>query len=1668
MRKTIESWVAEYITIPYAELGRDRDGVDCWGGVRLVLSERFGIDVDELNPDYKSSTDRVSILDAVNQEIDSGRWTEVSDPQVGDIALMKYERQHHIGICVAGGDDPAILHWLENRGAAAERVSSVSLSGAVRSWWRISKDSLPMPAQACDTLGERGSWTIETRTAPMGAYGPCVARPEGETIRDMVIAVIGEDSLGRAVVTLGGREIPMSAWNMLKPKSGATLGLLVVPAGGGEGKSPLRTVLMIAVIAAAAFGPGLLGFTAGTAAFGFASGAIALAGSFLVNTLAPPPSLDFGEQASEDFAPSISGGRNSARQYRAIPMNLGENRVVPALAALPYTESVGDDQYLRQLFVVSYGPQEIDQIKIGNTPIEDFSDVQVEIRRGFPGESPVTLYPGVVIEDQFQIAVDFLGPPSFTLSGRGGSQTVSFPADLVEDDTIQLTATGTVDLANGGFTTNAAGVITSPDPTFNGLHPGDTYLSPNRGAVVIWNGSAWIEFFDDTLHGLGSSKPTTTVTEAVRLGDIMTQADLDILGKQVKFRVEDNGYSDNSGEFSVTVDDGPGWISRTSSTDADELAVELTAPSGIGRFVNGQLQPIEIKFEVEYRKVGDVTWLKVLDDDGASENQRLDDFFGGPNSEFFIERTAHGDALSPTGSFPNLIHWSHFNDNIGSTGIPREIAVTTPGGGVGKNWAIEYETDLNLTAATAAKYGFGSPPYDIQFAMDGVGPFELYVDDVLVLSKYTEDAPAGTGSPDFSVHQSSVIRFDTYRSDIRLRIRVARTKASGDAVDYGAMALGWKFAGDPGFTVIPERSVQNDPPLLGFPGGSYPGISTVFSSPVLKYYRITDPSGGNELTFFTASNNRVRRTLTWAVDRAQYEVRVRRVTPMFDSNNVIESVFWTALRTLRNEYPINKDCLAVIAIRIKATGQLNGVIDELSCRARSIGLDYDSTNDVWVQQVTSNPASLYRLALQGKANGRRDDFPDSKIDIAQLEYWHTLCVSRGLEFNAVIEQRRTLYQILNAIASTGRGSFTLGDGLFSVVVDEVKTTPVQHITPRNSSGFSASRVFPNIPHALRVQFPNKDQSYQQDERIVLDDGYQFNGVDAFGNPGGALPEATKFETLTLYGVTSADEAWKHGRYHLAVLRLRPERFTVTMDMESLACQRGDMVLFTHDVPLVGIGYGRIHEREVDGSGELFKLHIDDEFTFESGKSYQARIRRSDGSSTIHPLTTSPGTTSAIELTTPISLPQSGWPVAGDLVQIGEVDKETIELIVDQVQPGDDLSATLRLVNHSPGIHTADTGTIPPFDSGVTNPPGQQVSPDDPVISNVASDYTVSTVNPDGTITPLIVVSVSSPPSTSPPAVSYESLYRRKAGTGETAAAYTTLPDTPAADGVITISGVSVGETYEIRVRAKDAEGRASNYVDTEHTVVGWNLAPDAVASFYVSELGDSTRRFSWTLGSTAPNLNGVEIRYANSSAVGWDDLVPISSSTFPSSPFDTDDPSAGTWMFGIVVNDLQGNESTPTLVTTTLGASPSGDTVDLYNARISGWTGTLSQCWLNSENCLEVDDTTDWDALSSGSVTWDTFTRWNRTPQTSMSYVHQYDAGSVQTLRVSMYARSEGGTRVDEVRFSDDAVVWTSWAIASTVDNVPTSARYVEIRSTITGDGSEVLVLCQQAITVRR
>src|SRR3546814_14262180 len=62
---------------------------------------------------------------------------------------------------------------------------------------------------------------------------------------------------------------------------------------------------------------------------------------------------------------------------------------LPDLAATPYGEYQGNEQFLHQLHCIGLGEYDIEQIRIVDTPIASFEEVTYQI---VPPGSPVTLF----------------------------------------------------------------------------------------------------------------------------------------------------------------------------------------------------------------------------------------------------------------------------------------------------------------------------------------------------------------------------------------------------------------------------------------------------------------------------------------------------------------------------------------------------------------------------------------------------------------------------------------------------------------------------------------------------------------------------------------------------------------------------------------------------------------------------------------------------------------------------------------------------------------------------------------------------------------------------------------------------------------------------------------------------------------------------------------------------------------------------------------------------------------------------------------------------------------------------------------------------------------------------------------------------------------------------
>lgn len=236
---------------------------------------------------------------------------------------------------------------------------------------RVNNPFAPMKDREVRALSARG---------PIRACAPKTARP--------------------FIIQRNGVSVLRKDWDQ-PVERGDIITVIVLPQGGGGGSNPLRIVLMIVVAVfaqwAAPLLAGALGVTS-VAGIGLIQGVIGLVGSMLVNALIPPPKPPTPQQAQALAAPSptynLQAQGNMARLDAAIPAHYGRMIAYPDFAAMPYAEFAGNEQYLYQLFCLGQGYYDVEAIRIEDTPIANFDEIEYEI---IPPGGALTLFPANVV-----------------------------------------------------------------------------------------------------------------------------------------------------------------------------------------------------------------------------------------------------------------------------------------------------------------------------------------------------------------------------------------------------------------------------------------------------------------------------------------------------------------------------------------------------------------------------------------------------------------------------------------------------------------------------------------------------------------------------------------------------------------------------------------------------------------------------------------------------------------------------------------------------------------------------------------------------------------------------------------------------------------------------------------------------------------------------------------------------------------------------------------------------------------------------------------------------------------------------------------------------------------------------------------------------------------------
>ena len=599
--------------------------------------------------------------------------------------------------------------------------------------------------------------------------------------------------------------------------------------------------------------------------------------------------------------------------------------------------------------------------------------------------------------------------------------------------------------------------------------------------------------------------------------------------------------------------------------------------------------------------------------------------------------------------------------------------------------------------------------------------------------------------------------------------------------------------------------------------------------------------------------------------------RMRRTTADTTDSKIRDKAFITAITDFEYQRPVQATGRALVSLRMQASGQLNGVVDTFTTVVTRGVRTFDGStwSTAYSYGVTaSNPAWVFAEVIRGQGvpDAVRADFPDAKIDGAQLRTWANYCATKDLRFDGTVDGRDSLWNVLKDVASAGRAAPIIRDGdLLSVIIDRAQTVPVDIITPRTALEYRGKRSFEPEPHGLVCRYRDASDHYALKEITVYNDGYN-------------AANATNTLVQELWGKTRVAEVYRQARYLMAEAKLRHESHEVTMDVQHIAFTRGDYVELLHDVPLVGVGQGRVVDVQ-PATGAATGMTLDTAIAMAAGVRYHARFQSFEGERGLYELNTVAGEQTTFTFKMSISADER--PAIDTLVGVGVIGRETLPCVVERIRAFNDLSAHVTLLPLANAIHDVDSQPLPAFDPRITEPAALSLPEiEKPVIQAIVSDERVLLAAADGTVLNRIALEVSPPARINLSDAVLRGQIRRQGDID-----FMDAPLQSADAGVFYFTGVDTRGAYTVRLRYETVSGLfpglQSDWTVRDVTVVGQSTPPPPPTDFRIEGTV-----VCWRLNNAPLDVAGFRLRYRLGTLTQWDGALAAHDGLITANAFD--------------------------------------------------------------------------------------------------------------------------------------------------------------------------------------
>lgn len=479
-----------------------------------------------------------------------------------------------------------------------------------------------------------------------------------------------------------------------------------------------------------------------------------------------------------------------------------------------------------------------------------------------------------------------------------------------------------------------------------------------------------------------------------------------------------------------------------------------------------------------------------------------------------------------------------------------------------------------------------------------------------------------------------------------------------------------------------------------------------------------------------ATNSGVRRSYAIkGLEPARYDVRVTALSLPHTSRDC-SFMQWNTLSSFADDSAYSRPNKVLVALRIKATNQLNGGVPDINWRQRrTIGYVWNPETQAYEQVDLRNPVwaaydILHHCRKLFNVNTQTEEYHvDGCPKERFTQYWDQWQAAADyadedvknadgsteprFRFDAYYDTPLRRYEAANKALAVAHATLVRHGLQLGVVVD--KPGVIHQVFGEGRTLISSVKgefsATEDRAHSLQVKYNDTQNDFKNTEFFIRSDAYASSEANGQDNTA----------QLSLFGVSSRTQAYREAVYALANNERQLQTIQFSADVNAFVCEYGDLIGVNSQVPRIGVAGGRI----VSVSGTTVKL--DKTVTFTEGEAYTIMFQLSTNDALIsREVTAFTADTTTDTITVTAAFDDGAVPAALDNYVLGLKDKAAKPFRITKIERDGEQKVSITAVEYDDAVFELDYSKYPKID--YATPPQLMVPTNLALVEQVYKNY----------------------------------------------------------------------------------------------------------------------------------------------------------------------------------------------------------------------------------------------------------------------------------------------------------------------------------------------------------